>query len=218
VSSLAVEADVAAFGFFGPQCQYLWTTTTTEQVALYELETARRRSEFGQEDIRPALERAADCRIDYAVGCVYREEDGGRLYMLCGNNNGSLVLVHLGKRDMLPVWKHSSSNTVDYHRVLDRDVQVSIACSNDDDDRHAAAADGQHERKGSDNERKREEKDGQLGTPVMELEAEEEISAAFDLSAAGHLATVRCMLWVASVMLTAGNDGKICIWSQSTLD
>ena len=219
VCSLAVEADVAAFGFFGPQCQYLWTTTTTEQVALHELDTARRRSEYGQLDVRPALERAAGCRVEYMVGCAYREEDGGRLYLLCGNNNGSLVLVHLGKRDMLPVWRHSSCSTVDYHAVHDRDVQVSITCSSDDDDAQPAAADGQRERKEGHSERRREEKDGQQAAPRMELETEEEESGdSVDLSAAGHVATVRCMLWVGSVMLTAGNDGKICIWSQSAAD
>ena len=64
-------------------------------------------------------------RVDYLVDCWY-DREGGRLYVLGGNNNGSLGMWHVNRGEVRVVWEWVSENEKDYWEVQEKDVNVSI--------------------------------------------------------------------------------------------
>ena len=209
VASMQLEADVSRIGFFGPQAEYLYAITTTEQLSLWHVDRALRVSTLEGADVRVAMGRAVGCHIDYLVDCAY-EREAQRLYLLAGNNNGSVALFHVNRGALQPVWSHVSENVTDYNSVAEKDVRVSIWVDEAEADADALLHRAEQKEAGD------EEKDaggmsdeGDISAAVVEEKAE-----TLNLSGAGHVATVRDVLWLGNVLLTGGNDGKLCVWSS----
>ena len=214
-SSFQVEADVRRIGFFGPSADYLYALTTTEQLSLWHIERALCVSSYPV-DIRQSLSGVVGCHIDYVMDCHY-ESESQRLFLLAGNNNGSVCITHLNRASVTPVWTHHSSDTTDYNEVKAEDVNVSIWTEENSSEQKTSSTTDTDAVQQQQQERKEY---GAGQGAAMEQEEEEEGTAGegeskvVDPNAAGHTAAVRDVLWLGSVLLSGGNDGKLCVWTS----
>ena len=210
-ASFQVEADVRRIGFFGPSADYLYALTTTEQLSLWHIDRALCVSAYPP-DIRAGLSAEVGCHVDYLLDCHYQQASQ-RLFLLAGNNNGSLCITHLNRASLTPAWAHTSSDTTDYNEVRPEDVNVSIWT---EESEHAA---GDNSGLPSD---ERKEAEGAQQHAAMEHEQLYEAEAkdagehgsVVDPAAAGHTAAVRDVLWLDNVLLSAGNDSKLSVWTS----
>ena len=215
-ASFQVESDVRRIGFFGPHADYLYALTTTEQLSLWHIERALCVSSYPA-DIRAALSAVVGCHVDYLLDCHY-ELSTQRLFLLAGNNNGSLCATHLNRASVTPVWTHHSSNTTDYNEVRPEDVNVSIWTEDGEekalDGSSSVTAQEQKDNGGQQQHHTR----AQHAAMEQEQVADEKKAAGedrvVDPSAAGHTAAVRDVLWLDSVLLAGGNDGKLSVWTS----
>ena len=213
-ASFQVESDVRRIGFFGPSADYLYALTTTEQLSLWHIERALCVSDYGS-DIRQSLSAVVGCHVDYLLDCHY-ELSSQRLFLLAGNNNGSLSIAHLNRSSLTPVWTHHSSNTVDYNSVRQEDVNVSIWTAEGEEKAldGSSAALQEHKEAGGPQQ---QHAHGQHA--AMEQEQPDDEKGAgedrvVDPTAAGHTAAVRDVLWLDTVLLSGGNDGKLSVWTS----
>ena len=177
-------------------------------------------------------------RVDYCVACWY-EGEGGRLYVLGGNNNGSVGMWHVGRGELRVVWEWVSENGKDYWEVDEKDVNVSIwveqaeveggggggggrGGEGGEEEGGGGGGGGGEERKEGLGEGRRVERKEETAMQDDEEEVGEggvgggdEKREALPLHTPGHVATVRDVVWVDGVMLTGGNDGKLCVWSNA---
>ena len=217
-ASFQVESDVRRIGFFGPTADYLYALTTTEQLSLWHIDRSLCVSSYPS-DIRAALSAEVGCHVDYLLDCHY-ERSTQRLFLLAGNNNGSVCVAHLNRASVTPVWTHHSSDTTDYFQVRPEDVNVSIWT----EDGESKAEDGGSalvdEQKDSGGERLQHHERAQHAAMEQgeEQPAEEEKAAGeervVDPTVAGHTSAVRDVLWLDTVLLSGGNDGKLSVWTS----
>ena len=215
-ATFQVESDVRRIGFFGPHADYLYALTTTEQLSLWHIERALCVSTYPA-DIRAALSAVVGCHVDYLLDCHY-EHSTQRLFLLAGNNNGSLCLSHLNRAAVTAVWTQHSSNTTDYNEVRPEDVNVSIWTEENEEKTVDASTASVQEQKDGGGQQQQQQQQQQYAATAMEHEQADEQKAGADRmvdpAAAGHTAAVRDVLWLGSVLLSGGNDGKLSVWTS----
>lgn len=86
------QQPVTRMGFFGPEEEYLWATSTVHTLSLWKIKEADRISNFT--DIRNQLTQDVGVDVNYLLGCYYNAESE-RLFAVAGSAGGVLVLSHV---------------------------------------------------------------------------------------------------------------------------
>ncbi|KAJ2159292.1 hypothetical protein GGF46_003128 [Coemansia sp. RSA 552] len=88
------NASIAQCGYFGPESQFIYAQSDMDTLQLWTDE-ATQLADFG--DVRDLTQGGVP--VDYIVNCKY-DADAQRLYMVGGNNDGQIQLLHVGAASM----------------------------------------------------------------------------------------------------------------------
>lgn len=226
-----IENPLSRFGFFGPQAEYVWALSCVETLSLWHLEECDRISDFSQ--IRDALSVSAHMTIDYLIDAHY-DQKSQRVFLATGCNDGELVLSHVNKTEIQPFCRA---------HVVNRPANNAAAAATNSDAASlvspvtgfalqplatespfamssltATAPPAAAQSDDMDEDEVDFLKDGEVimnGAGDDEMATEEEPPRhPLNATDEGHTATIRDVLWFDSVLITAGEDSRMCIWSS----
>jgi len=184
--TMNTESDVRRCGFFGAESEYVYTLSTTESLSLFSLHSGECVSKFG--DVRIGLAAQAQRSIDYAVDCCFID---GRLFLVSGNNNGLLAVSHINQSDMQIVALMDTLDKFDYYHVHERDVNIKTTVEN---------VNVQSE---------------EPQNPSIDAASSSTPIFSFNSFQPAHHSAIRDVIWTMnSTLITAGEDGKICVWKK----
>lgn len=220
---LNTENPVSRFGFFGPKADYLWSLSCVETLSLWNIDECERVSDFA--NIRDHLSVAANMPIDYLIDAHYDQQQQ-RVFLATGCNTGDLVLAHVNRTEIQPFSRAraaASSSASGVNPLTGFQVapltESPFALAALQQTAPAPADDAAME--GADEEAADFLKDGEVimnqkdDNAMADGEGAEEEPARppLDATAEGHTATIRDVLWFNNVLVTGGEDSRLCVWS-----
>lgn len=209
-ASVNHEVHIERFGLMSDDL--LWLIDSNQQIEIYSLATSERMSTWLKPkpdapanstptDIREVMSKQSSVRIDNIIGCEF-DPSLGALRVLAGNNNGSLCMFRVDCNTITPLFAHSSVDSTDYFQVEDKDVNVSI--------------DAGVNRMENDEKHQDDEKSDAMDADD-EAMAVDSVEQPAPKPLVGHVEQIRDVVWLnsGSLMITVGNDGRICVWKQT---
>jgi WD40 repeat protein len=241
---LNTENPVSRFGFFGPQADYIWALSCVETLSLWNIEQCERVSDFAniRDGLSLSANMPIDYLIDahydqqqqrvfLATGC-----NTGDLVLAHVNRTEiqpfSRARAPAASATTAAASSSSSSSSTGINPLTGFQVapllESPFARSVLAQTAPAEAAENQEAMMEDDDEEEKEDgvdflKDGEVimnqhddnaMADSSDAAAEEMARPPLDATAEGHSATIRDILWFDKVLITGGEDSRLCVWAM----